>query len=74
MTSFLPGHGPSVLYIRVYVYDNLGAESQRSCGSHADWKGRVLVETQWGCSSHDSQSTNLLLFRTGLAAAAAGGK
>ena len=46
--SFLPGHGPSLLYTRVYVYDNLGAESQRSCGSHADWKGRVLVEIQRG--------------------------
>lgn len=41
--SFLPGHGPSLLYTRVYVDGNLGAEAQRSCGSHADWKGRVFV-------------------------------
>lgn len=74
--SFLPGHGPSLLYTRVYVDGNLGAEAQRSCGSHADWKGRVFVggdpAGRWGCSSRDPQGTNLLLFRAGLAPAAGG--
>ena len=68
--SFLPGQGPSLLYTRVYVDGNLGAESQRSWlegkGVGGDPAGR------WGCSSRDPQGTNLLLFRVGLAPAAGG--
>ena len=69
--SFLPGQGPSLLYTRVYVDGNLGTESQRSWlegkGVGGDPAGR------WGCSSRDSQGTNLLLFRAGLALLLEGG-